>query len=197
MPPSRALRISSNTKEVYDIKALSEIYASSRQIASKFLKYDLLEHTTDASEGRDTMPDKNQPEEVAARETTSTGEHFFDELTKGLAEGTISRGRALKLIGASLLGGVGALSLFGGTAEARRRRHHHHRRRRGGGGGCGRGCFRGQTANGNNVCVSDFICNPSNTSGCDNNNDCFGSDVCIVDSGCRFAGSRGVCASPC
>jgi hypothetical protein len=37
---------------------------------------------------------------------TETTESSFDELTRGLASGTLSRGRALKLMGAALLGGT-------------------------------------------------------------------------------------------
>jgi hypothetical protein len=55
-------------------------------------------------------------------------EHSFDALAKEMADGAISRGRALKLLGAALLG-FGSLSLFGGVAETKRKkkhRHHHH-----------------------------------------------------------------------
>jgi hypothetical protein len=38
-----------------------------------------------------------------ARETT---ENSFDELTRGLASGTLSRGRALRLMGAAVVGGT-------------------------------------------------------------------------------------------
>jgi hypothetical protein len=50
-------------------------------------------------------------------------ERSFDELAKGVAEGTISRGKALKSVGAAILGGV--LSIFtlpSRDAEAARRR---------------------------------------------------------------------------
>jgi hypothetical protein len=40
----------------------------------------------------------------------------LDEVAKGLAAGTISRGRAIKLGGAALLGSMGLLSLFPGKA---------------------------------------------------------------------------------
>ena len=159
----------------------------------------MLKNIRDVLEGRCTMQNKNQPEGVAGQENTSTGEHSFDELTKGLAEGTISRGRALKLIGASLLGGVGALSLFGGTAEARHRRHHHHRRRRGGGGGgggCGSGCFRGRSANGFNVCVrNNFSC--ASTKVCNNDGNCNFNEFCITNSGCNSGSFNGVCIRQC
>jgi hypothetical protein len=41
----------------------------------------------------------------------------FDDVAKGLAAGTISRGQALKLTGSALLGG-GLLALFPGAAGA-------------------------------------------------------------------------------
>lgn len=48
-------------------------------------------------------------------------EHSFDSLSKEMADSTISRGRALKLVGAAIVGGAVA-GLFPGTAEARRQR---------------------------------------------------------------------------
>jgi hypothetical protein len=42
----------------------------------------------------------------------------LDELAQGVAEGTISRGRALKLTGAAILGSTGLLSLFPAVAGA-------------------------------------------------------------------------------
>ena len=77
------------------------------------------------------MSAKDLPEgEVRSREDT-TEEHSFDELAKGMASGTISRGQALKLVGATILGGT-LVGLFPGVAEAR---HHHHHRRHGSVGG--------------------------------------------------------------
>jgi hypothetical protein len=35
-----------------------------------------------------------------------TGEHSFDELARGVADGTLSRSRALKAVGAAVLGGL-------------------------------------------------------------------------------------------
>ena len=46
--------------------------------------------------------------------TGEAREHSFDELTRGLASGSISRGRALRLIGAALVGGT--LASIPGTA---------------------------------------------------------------------------------
>ncbi len=74
-----------------------------------------------------------------------TEEYAFDELAKGVADGTLSRRRAIKLVAGAVLGG-GLLALFpadpaeaqeghvGGGGGRRRRRR---RRRRGGGGGGG------------------------------------------------------------
>ena len=36
----------------------------------------------------------------------SSRSHSFDDLARGLADGSISRGRAMKLMGVALLGGV-------------------------------------------------------------------------------------------
>src|SRR5215203_5414934 len=55
----------------------------------------------------------------------------FDDLARGLAEGSISRGRAMKLMGAALLGGV--LASIPGMALANHRPNH---TAGGGGGGC-------------------------------------------------------------
>ena len=47
-----------------------------------------------------------------------TSNHSFDELTRGLASGSISRGRALRLMGAALVGGaLGSLGLRGASAD--------------------------------------------------------------------------------
>ena len=43
-------------------------------------------------------------------------DHSFDELARGLASGGISRGRALRLMGAALVGGT--LASLGGVAAA-------------------------------------------------------------------------------
>ncbi len=51
------------------------------------------------------MPAAEQSGEVTNREGM-TRERSFDELAKGLANGSVSRGRALKLLGAVLVGGV-------------------------------------------------------------------------------------------
>jgi hypothetical protein len=45
-------------------------------------------------------------------------EHSFDELTRGLASGSLSRGKALRLMGAALVGGTLASLGIGGVAAA-------------------------------------------------------------------------------
>ena len=61
-------------------------------------------------------PGHGDPEEYLAEE------YSFDEVARGLATGTLSRTRALKLVGAALLGGALGIFGFAGSAEARRRR---------------------------------------------------------------------------
>jgi len=56
-----------------------------------------------------------EPEEVASPEDATT-ERSFDELARGLADGTLSRRRALRMIGGALVGGV--LASIPGTALA-------------------------------------------------------------------------------
>jgi hypothetical protein len=52
----------------------------------------------------------------------------FDGLAKGMADGTITRGGALKIMGATLLGGMlglsGLSSLGASAAHAKKRKHH-------------------------------------------------------------------------
>ena len=57
--------------------------------------------------------------------TDVSEEYSFDELAKGLAEGTITRRGALRVVGISFLGLVLPAFLAPGIAEARTRRHHH------------------------------------------------------------------------
>jgi hypothetical protein len=49
--------------------------------------------------------------------TKEAGERSFDELASGLASGTLSRGKALRLMGAALVGGV--LASIPGMAGAK------------------------------------------------------------------------------
>ena len=119
-----------------------------------------------------------------------TSNHSFDELTRGLASGSISRGRALRLMGAALVGGtLGSLGI--GEAAADRM-------------GCkrnGKNCTRGtQCCSGNceggkcAACPSGYtqLTNGTCAKPCTSNADCTGcpegSRVCIgsVPSGAGF-----------
>ncbi len=93
------------------------------------------------------MPSENSPHSYDQEDITE--EHSLDELAKGLADGTMSRSRALKLAAGALLGGT-LLALFPGPASAEiegnvggggggRRRRRRRRRRRGSGGSGGIG----------------------------------------------------------
>jgi hypothetical protein len=64
------------------------------------------------------MDAKDQRLWVAGRGEDASEGQLFDELTKELASGAISRRRALKLAGAAILGSTGLLALFPGMARA-------------------------------------------------------------------------------
>ncbi len=74
------------------------------------------------------MSAEGRPQEVVPGIGKATQEYPFDELARGLASGELSRGKALKLMGAALLGGaLGFFSLPTKQAEAgrgRRIRYH-------------------------------------------------------------------------
>jgi hypothetical protein len=59
-------------------------------------------------------------------------EFSFDDVAMGLADGTLTRGQALKYMSAALLGGLGAMagiSAAAGDADARRKKGKHKRKR--------------------------------------------------------------------
>jgi hypothetical protein len=71
------------------------------------------------------MPPEDPLGEASREEVVKPKEHSFDELTKGLAKGTLSRSRALKLACAAIFGGaLSVLVLPVREAEARRHRRH-------------------------------------------------------------------------
>src|SRR5438270_7237531 len=81
-----------------------------------------------------TLKEENKlrREEGQAEADRTPEVHSFDNLAMALAEGTFTRGQALKYMGVALLGGLGAmagLSVFTDDADAKRRRkkkkHHH------------------------------------------------------------------------
>ena len=72
--------------------------------------------------------------EPSTREGSTEG-HSFDDLARGLATGTISRGQALKLVGSTVLDAA-LMPLFPDTAQALTRSQRR-KCRRGGGTVCG------------------------------------------------------------
>src|SRR3954467_4839972 len=70
-----------------------------------------------------------------------TEEYSFDELARGLADGTLTRGRALKYIGAALLGSLGAMAGISAVAAEADARGHRKRHRGGGHKKCPRSKF--------------------------------------------------------
>lgn len=130
----------------------------------------------------------------------TTEEHSLDELARELANGTISRRRALQLVGASLLGFAVPTLGLPGTAEARRRRRRHRRR----GGTCppsGTGCDT-QCTNTNKDCrcvrtTDGRACvHPCcGDRGCETSADCPGSQLCLRSDCCGPFSS--VCVTPC
>ncbi len=62
------------------------------------------------------------------REDSTIEEHSFDELAKGLVSNALSREKALKLLGATLLGGLLGSGVFGLPAAEAKRRHRRRRR---------------------------------------------------------------------
>jgi hypothetical protein len=127
---------------------------------------------------------------VSTREET-TEEYSFDALAKGLASGTISRRKALKLGGAAILG-AGVLA-FGPTREAEAAEC-------GSRAGCGRRCRNTErcrcirTVTGNVRCVRP-CCSQRR---CDTNADCRNTELCMTTDCCsESTASRGVCVTKC
>ena len=63
------------------------------------------------------MPSEDHNEQAHTREDTRT-EASFDDLARGLASGTISRGRALRLLGAALVSAALGGGLLADEARA-------------------------------------------------------------------------------
>jgi hypothetical protein len=140
----------------------------------------------------------------------------FDEVAKGLAAGTISRGRALKLTGTALLGG-GLLAMFPGVAGAQSSivsdddevdvAGHNNPGCKGEAAISNRGCpFNicgrkhycqcAETADGNKRCVDlrEEECPRRNQ--CNSSRQCPGNQYCIKTAGC--CGERfNACVPPC
>jgi len=127
---------------------------------------------------------------VSAREDT-TEEYSFDALAKGLASGTISRRKALKLAGAAILGG--GLLAFGPAREAEAAQ-------------CGSesGCNRECRTKSNCRCVrtvgGEVRCVHPCCSGrfCNTNRRCRDNEVCMTINCCGSTeGREGVCVRRC
>ena len=136
------------------------------------------------------------------------GQHSFDEVSRALAAGTISRGRALKLAGAALLGSTGLLSMFPSVAEAEVQV-------------ADAQCERGRAINNRrcsiNQCRNRFDCYCAATTECErrcveiifeetfcrrnqcnSSEECPQNEVCMKVGGCcEEGGRRNACVSPC
>jgi len=113
--------------------------------------------------------------------TGEAREHSFDELTRGLASGSISRGKALKLMGAALVGGtLGSLGMREAGADLCKR--------------AGKRCKKNsQCCSGNCVNSTCSAC-PSGQVLC-NNGSCV-SNSCLANSGQVFNSSTCQCECP-
>jgi hypothetical protein len=132
----------------------------------------------------------------------------LDEVAKGLADGTISRGRAIKLGGAALLGSMGLFSWFPAAAEAQGvcegrsfvndRRCPSIERTRCRPNLADRLCSCFKTVIGQIRCidVTGGLDCPT-TDECDSNRNCPGEELCVKIGGCCEGSRRNVCASPC
>ena len=141
----------------------------------------------------------------------------FDEVAKGLAAGTISRRRALKLTAAAIVGSSGLLALFPGFAGAQDTGE-------GtplnvtvvGQGGCKEGepaisnrscranqcgskqmCLCAKTVSGSKRCVNVLNAECPRRDECDSNRDCPGDRICIQAGGCCGHPRRNKCLRPC
>jgi hypothetical protein len=125
----------------------------------------------------------------------AVGTSTFDEVAKGLAQGTITRGRALRLVGAGLISTILGSIVGSGIAEAAPRCPS-------GGPGCnaqcrhtgGGTCYCVKLANGNTTCVVPFCGGAS----CTRNNDCPSGWVCSRTAArCCGRSSRYICVPKC
>ena len=120
------------------------------------------------------------------------GEGFsFDEVTRGVASGEITRGRALKLAGAAVLSGALFTAGFASPAEARRRRNVCRHKPdlcksqsqealcKG-----SQSCACLTTTSGKKACEGLAREPCPQTDECNNNDDCPNNDVCVNVSGC-------------
>ena len=158
------------------------------------------------------MPTEESRQEVGFRHKRIID--GFDEVAKGLAAGTISRRRALKLVGSALLGG-GLLAMFPGVARAQSIVANDgvsvagHRNpgckgepainNRGCPGNfCGHGgCYCAETVGGEKKCVDIGNARCPNRDKCDSNRDCPRGEVCVKIGGCCGHPRRNDCLPLC
>lgn len=165
------------------------------------------------------MEAKNaKPWSATRGEDSSAQGQLFDELSRGLASGAISRRRALKLAGAAIVGSTGLLSLFPGVAGAQSVVMYGRTVTAGaiGQGLCaedepgvsnrqcrpnqcgGRvNCFCAETVNGTKRCVDLRNARCPERDECDRNRGCAQGEVCIKVGGCCGRPRRNLCVSPC
>jgi hypothetical protein len=123
-----------------------------------------------------------------------TSNRTFDELARGLASGSISRGRALRLMGAALVGGTLASVGIGGIAAADPpgcKRHGKHCKR-------DNQCCSGNCSSGGTCVGGGLGCLPNGDS-CGSNGECCSGNCsngfCCASG--RVGLSNGTCAIPC
>ena len=141
--------------------------------------------------GGDTVSVEDKDVRVVSAREDTTEEYSFDALAKGLASGTFSRRRALKLFGTAILG-AGVLA-FGPTREAEAAEC-------GNNAGCNNRCNNTtrcrcvRTTADNVTCVRP-CCSQRR---CDNNGQCGDNEVCMTTDCCsESTATRGVCVRRC
>jgi hypothetical protein len=127
----------------------------------------------------------------------------FDEAATGLAGGTISRGKALKLTGSALLGG-GLLALFPGAADAQQndcanKPAINNRKGRCPRSRCGlnNNCRCATTVRNKKTCVNFRNASCPTRNECNSTRDCARGRVCVLVGGCCGHKNRHLCAPKC
>jgi hypothetical protein len=158
---------------------------------------------------RETTDPKEAPELLERREDCNGGAripllekvHSFDDLARGLDAGTISRRKAVKLVGGALLGSA-LIPFFSSPAEARRRKPC-----RGKADACtsmdppncggNPECFCLRTTGGGKQCVNLEREECPTEDECDSAEDCGRNEVCAVVAGCCEGSPRNLCVRRC
>ena len=140
----------------------------------------------------ESVPAEDREFREACAQEEATEESYFDQLAKGLASGTLSRGRALKLLGASVMSTV-LVPLVPGMAEASVIRCSNPKCS----GGCGgfSNCSCVETTEGARICALQSC--SSSGQRCNSSNQCPGNQRCSTTAkGC--CGTRHpICVTPC